>query len=443
VTSSRLVLTPRGRGALLGALVVLLLAFYSTNILLFVVGGFLAVLLLAALLAFSRATRGFGDEAFRLERVECSSFARVGGSALLTVRVTSLLGGSFYAELFDHHPDRLAILEGSPRLATWWTGGDTLTLAYVVAPRTRGLFEIGPTVVVAHDPLGLAYKTVTLASPWSLETIPHPTALPLGHPGRLWNLIVGQAALSSRGAGTEFHALREYQPGDEPRHIAWLRSAATTVYSREYDRESQQDLLVVIDVGRAMSRGAPGGEALEKAVEAAAFVLSASFDEDARSGLVLFNDRLEALLSPGRGPDHEFRVFRALAGAEITPHTSSLEEALTRLLPQLGRPTNLVVFSTVEGDPVRLAGVAGAMRRAGHGVYVLVPDVGAMYPELADAVAREALAFTIGPESRRAEAATRALEGAGVPVALFGRDGALGFVSALYARRKFRSVVGG
>lgn len=442
MTSSRLELTARGRGALVGVLLVLLLAFYSTNVLLFAVAAFLSVLVLAALLSFARATRGFGPEAFEVERSECSSFARVGGSALLSVRVTSRLARNFYVELFDEYPDRISVLEGRPRLATWWRGGETLTLAYVVAPRTRGLFEIGPTVVVAHEPLGLAFKSVALESPWSLETIPHPSAVPLGHPGRLWNLIVGQAALSSRGAGTEFHALREYQPGDEPRHIAWLRSAQSTIYSREYDRENQQDLLVAIDLGPSMSMGPSGDDALEKAIHAASYVLSAGFDEDARCGLLLFSDRVETLLLPGRGPDHEFRVFRALAGATVGPRPSSLGGALDRLLPHLGRPTNLVVFSTLEGDPVRILASSGAMRRAGHRLYVLVPDVQAMYPPLLNPVAQAALTFAVGPEAHRAGATGRALGGSGVPVAFFGLEGAVGFVSALYRRRAVRAGVG-
>ena len=442
MSASHLVLTPRGHGALLGAFGLLLLAFYVANILLFVTGVFVTVFLLAALLSFARTTRGFGPEAFTVRRVECSSFVRVRGSALLTVRVTSRLGRSFYAELFDRHPDRLLVLEGSPRLTTWWTGGETLALGYVVSPRTRGLFEVGPTVVVAHEPLGLAYKSVELASTWQVETIPRPTALPLGHPARIWNMIVGQAALSARGSGSDFHALREYQPGDEPRHIAWTRSGKGVLYSREYDRESQQDLLVVLDVGRPMAMGPPGAEALEKGVEAAAQVLSASFDEEGRSGLALFSDRVRAFVPAGRGSDHEFRVYRALAGAEIEPGPSAPAECLEQLLGRLGRPTNLVLFSALDGDPARIAAACGSLRRAGHRIYALVPDVRGMYPELPDATRRNALRLLLEPESRRAQTVAEILSGSGIPVGFFGRDGAIGQVAALYGQRTVREVVG-
>jgi len=443
VVAARLVLTLRGRSALVGALVVFLFAFYAANVLLFVVAAFLTVLVLAALFSFARATRGFGPEAFRVERIESSSFARVEGAALLTVRVTSELPRSFYAELFDRHPDRLLVLEGSPRLTTWWTGGEALTLAYVVTPRTRGLFEIGPTVVTAHDPLGFAYRTTELPSPWIVETIPRPVPLPLGHPARIWNMIVGQTSLNARGSGTDFHALREYTPGDEPRHIAWTRSGKGTLYSRTYDRESQQDLVVALDVGRAMAMGRAGGaEAFDAAVEAAAHVLGASFNEEGRSGLVVFGERVRSYLPAGRGPDHEFRVYRALAGAEVEGRASSLDVALRRVRSLLRRPTNVIVFSTLAGDPAEIVAASGDLRRQGHRLYLLAPDVRTMYPELADATARDAFGLLIEPEARRTLATAQALEEAGVAVGLFGRAGAVGEVAALYGLRPVRTVVG-
>ena len=98
MASSRLVLTARGAGGLLGALIVLVLAFYTINILLFAVAVFLLAFMLAALFAFVRATRGFGPDAFEAQRVESSSFVSVGGHAFVSVRVSSQLEGAFYTE---------------------------------------------------------------------------------------------------------------------------------------------------------------------------------------------------------------------------------------------------------------------------------------------------------------------------------------------------------
>ncbi len=441
---ARLTFSRRGGGLLLAGFVVLLLAFFVANILLFVVAVFLLGFVLAALLAFLRATRGFGRDAFTAERVECSSFARVRGSALLSVRVGSRLPGSFYVELIDRYPDRLRVLEGDPHLLTWWASGEPLSLAYVVAPQHRGVYDVGPTVVVAHEPFGLAFKAVALPAYWRLEVLPQPPALPLGHPARIWNMIVGQSALATRGSGSEFHALREYQPGDEPRHIAWTRSGQGTLYSREYDRESQQDLVVLLDVGRPMAVGVGDAEALDVAIDAAADVLRASFDEEGRSGVLVFGPAVDTFVPAGRGSDHEFEAFRALAGAQVRSEASSFAGALEYLLPRLKRPTHLVAFTSADGDGPRTAAACAALRRAGHRLHLLIPDVRAMYPPLEAPdrpEATDAVRLLLEREVARSERAVQALEGAGAAVGYFGRQGALGAIVALYRRRTTPGVV--
>jgi uncharacterized protein (DUF58 family) len=434
MASSRLVLTARGAGGLVGALIVLLLAFYTINILLFAVAVFLLAFMLSALFAFVRATRGFGPDAFEAQRVESSSFVSVGGHAFVSVRVSSQLEGAFYTEIFDSHPERLAVLDGDTRLVTWWAGGEPLTLAYVVSPKMRGQFEIGPTVVVAHDSFGFAFKLATLRTSWKIEALPNPVSVTLGHPTRLSNLVVGQTSLFMRGAGSDFHALREYQPEDEPRNIAWSRSGKGTLYVREYDRESQQDLIVILDVGRPMAMGVAYEDALEKATEAASVLVRNSFDEDVRTGLLLYSDRVVRYLPPRRGSDHEFLVFRTLGAAQVEPPFSSFDVALTYLLPRLGRATSLIAFSSMGGKPDVIASAYGTLRRAGHRLYVLAPDVRGMYPDPTDPSHLAALRLVMGPEVLRAQGAAGSLRHLGIPVGFFGRTGALEAVHVLFSR---------
>ena len=431
---SRPVFTSRGSGALLGGLLVLLLAFYTTNVLLFVVAIFLIGLVLAELLAFSIRTRGFGPESFTVERSECSSLVAVGGAGLLSARVTSHLRDGFYAELSDKIPGPLRVLDGDPHLLTWWGEGESLSVAYVVSPELRGLFDVGPVVVVAHDALGFAFKTARLESPWVVEAIVASEPPVTGHPTRLASPIVGQTSLSARGAGSDFRGLREYTTSDEFRHIAWSRSTQGTILVREFDRESQQDLVVLVDVGRGMATGVGYENALEKAVDAAAHVLRSTFDEGGRGGALLYGGRPAAYFAPGRGSSHEFRVFRELTGARLGPRASSLAGALDFLKIRLDRPTTLIVFGGVTEDLTRLSTTTATLRSDGHRLYVFLPEPVRMYPEIDDPTDRTAFEMLVEPETRRVHVAGSALESAGVAVGYFGRDDALGQIAALYAR---------
>ncbi|HTT14916.1 MAG TPA: DUF58 domain-containing protein [Thermoplasmata archaeon] len=428
----RLTLTPRGRGVLLAALAVLLVAFVTVNVLAYVVGVFFVALVLADLLEFLRATRGFGPAAFSVERAQCTSFVRAGAPALVTARLTSALPGSFYAELFDAHPDSLPVVEGSPRLLTWWAAGEPLTLGYVVVPRKRGRYEVGPTLVLAHDSLGLAFRSVSLSDPWEIEAIPEPLSVPIPHPRRLPSLVVGQTWVATPGAGSDFRGLREYEPTDELRSIAWTRSGQGTLYVRQNERESLQDLVVLLDIGRTMALGPRPGDALERSIDAAASVLRLAFDEGGRAGIVLFSDHTEAYIPPGRGATHEFRVLRALSGARVERPAGRLGAAVDYVVPRLDRSASLVALSAVDGDPDALAASVGEARHRGHLVYILVPDADSLYPPLRDPGQQAAIGFLLAPEVRRSHTAAACLRRQGASVALFGHDGPLAALGTLY-----------
>ncbi len=431
-TDSRIALSVRGESALAGSLGVLLLAFFAANVLIYALGIFLLGLVLAELLLFAVATRGFGPAAFTAERVECSALLPVGGTGFASVHLSSRLPGDFYVDVFDTHPEPLEPVAGSARLTTFWSSGEPLWLAYAVTPRARGRFALGPTVLVAHDTLGFAFRSVALPTPWPVEAISRPAAIGVDEPPRLPSRVLGQTSLSARGAGTDFRDLRDHEPGDELRHVAWTRSGQGRILVREYDRESQQDLLVILDVGRDLGMGVGYRDALERAVEAAGDVLRRSFDAGGRAGIALFHRTVTAFEAPGQGGGHEFRVLRTLAAAEIVPEPSALETVLSYLVPRLHRPTSLLIFSALGGSPEKFAAICGTLQHQGHRLYVLAPDVRAMYPRLDRPSAQTAFTLLVGPEIRRARRAAETLVGAGARVGWFGREGAVSAVNRLY-----------
>ena len=439
---TRVVLTPRG-GALLGAgLVALLLAFYTLSLVLFIFATFDIAFVTAELLVFAYVTRGFGPEAFDAQRVECSSFVPVNGAAFVAVRIEPRLRSGFYAEVFDAHPDRLAIVDGSSRLLTWWAPGEEKTLAYVTTPSVRGRFELGPTEVVAHDTFGFAFRRAALPTPWTIEAVPHYPSIRLRRAERFPTPTFGQSPHSARGAGMDFHSLREYVSTDDPRRIAWTRSGKGTMYVREFQRENQEELVVLLDIGRSMAAGAGTADALEAAVEAAGFAAQFAFDEDIRFGLLLFSDRVVRHLQPGRGPEHEFEVARALAGAAIEPRESSLQEVLDYLEPRLPFPAHLLAFSTLDGDPAELARAWGALARTGHHLSVFAPDLRAIYPPIADGVGQRALEILVRPEVERVDLQAERLRTLGVPVNRYTGRGAMEGVNLVFAQVRGRRVAG-
>jgi uncharacterized protein (DUF58 family) len=439
---TQVVLTPRGGALLAAGLVTFLLAFYTLSLVLFVLATFVVGFVTAEALLFAYATSGFGSEAFRAQRVECSSFVSVGGSAFIAVRLRPRLRAGVYAEVFDSRPDRLAVVDGSARLRTWWAPGAEKTIAYVVRPTVRGRFELGPTVVIAHDTFGFAFREVALPTPWTLEAIPQYPSIRLRRPERFPTPTFGQSPQAARGAGMDFHSLREYVSTDDPRRIAWTRSGKGPMYVREFQRENQEEVVVLLDVGRTMAAGAGVADALEKAVDAAGFAAQYAFDEDIRFGLLLFSDRVVRHLPPGRGPEHEFEVARMLAGATIEPRESSLANVLDYLGPRLAFPAHLLAFSALDGDPELLARAWGPLARSGHHLNLFVPDLEGLYPPLPSEAGQRALEILIRREVVRTDAQAERLGLLGASVIRYGRSGATEGLNLVFAQIRGRRGAG-
>ena len=61
-----------------------------------------------------------------------------------------------------------------------------------------------------------------------------------------------------RGRGSEFHALREFQPGLDPRQMDWKTSARhNKLIVKEFRVEQNQHIVAVLDTGRLMSEPWP------------------------------------------------------------------------------------------------------------------------------------------------------------------------------------------
>ena len=77
-------------------------------------------------------------------------------------------------------------------------------------------------------------------------------------------------SLRVRGGDTEFERLRPYQRGDEMRHVDWRATARRDdPVVRQFQAESNQNVIFALDVGRGM-RGESGGIAsLDHALNAA------------------------------------------------------------------------------------------------------------------------------------------------------------------------------
>lgn len=140
---------------------------------------------------------------------------------------------------------------------------------FAIPTSRRGVLSVGPVSVRRGDPLGLFERTNDRRQAVDLYVHPRTTSLDGLSLGHLRDLEGLPAQHLSRD-DVSFHALREYQPGDDLRHVHWKSTARVgEVMVRQYEETRRSHFVVGLSTHPDEYR-AP--EEFEVAISAAASV---------------------------------------------------------------------------------------------------------------------------------------------------------------------------
>jgi uncharacterized protein (DUF58 family) len=205
-------------------------------------------------------------------------------------RLLPAIGVAFRDALQKAAPGAVTVGPSVPVLAP----GASVVIAYETAIHQRGVHDVTHALAATRFPFGLFERRVLLRSPGRVVVVP---ALGRVRPDAVRDLdgpprpATGQPRSARRGG--EFHSLREYRSGDDPRHIHWRTSArAGTLVRRLLRDEREEDRIVLLDTYAAGIDAERRRHAFERAVSCAATLVV----EAARRG------RRTVLLLPGRPP---------------------------------------------------------------------------------------------------------------------------------------------
>jgi len=196
-----------------------------------------------------------------------------------------------------------------------------------VGPQTAVTFdlEVRPAHVGRHvlhgawmsmaGPLGVVWIPLYFPSPLVIEVQPRGVGS-LGT-ARARVGVQPTAARAGRatrraGEGPELRELRDHQPGDPYRRIAWGPSARRgRLLVRETEDESQTARVVVVDASATMRGDDRGRARIDYAIELCAQAARFSLGTGDRLGLVGFDARVLATVAPGDGAAHLRAVVQA------------------------------------------------------------------------------------------------------------------------------------
>lgn len=115
---------------------------------------------------------------------------------------------------------------------------------FAIPTQKRGVVKVGPVSVVRGDPLGLFERARRSDDPVDLFVHPR-TILFDGQSLGFLRDLEGMPASDLSRDDVSFHALLEYQPGDDLRHVHWKSTARTgTMMVRQYEETRRSHFVI-------------------------------------------------------------------------------------------------------------------------------------------------------------------------------------------------------
>ncbi len=125
--------------------------------------------------------------------------------------------------------------------------GEETEELFIVPTERRGVIPVGPATSLRGDPLGLYHRKAASSPP--TELIVHPRTIALSPFGSgLLRDLEGRTTADISPSDLAFHALREYSPGDDRRHVHWRSSARVgRLLVRQFLDTRRSTLCAVVD----------------------------------------------------------------------------------------------------------------------------------------------------------------------------------------------------
>lgn len=181
--------------------------------------------------------------------------------------------------------------------------GRATRFGYALTPRRRGDRALGRAVVLERSPLGLLRRRAETAGDDVLRVFPDAARLFRREAldARLAFATLGARPSRRRGDGSEFESLREWTPGDDPRHLDWAASARRgRPIVRLHRHERSQTVVIALDTSRLLATRVGDRSKLDHAVDAALVLAYASLATGDTVGLVAYDRSVRAHLRPRR-----------------------------------------------------------------------------------------------------------------------------------------------
>lgn len=278
----------------------------------------------------------------------------------------------------NYNPQLFRLILGENFISTRIGPRKIVKFSYVLEPKVRGEYALGPLSVIVKDRLG--FNSVERIVPDSVTDIlvypPYDDIKRIEILGskRSLQLNYGLQRSKQKGLGSEFYGMRKYVFGDQFRLIDWKASARhQTLIVKEFEDERDVTVMILVDSSETMAGGAIENTKFEYAIRACMLLTKVALTRRDNVGVFTFSDKKNFnFLKPNGGEDHFYQVLDFVA--RVKPEGKcKIAEALGFFTRRFQKRSLIFIISDLEADPKEISQSIKKLVPFNHTIIVINP----------------------------------------------------------------------
>lgn len=171
-----------------------------------------------------------------------------------------------------------------------------------------------------------------------------------------------------RGFSVEFNDYRQYQRGDDMRHVDWkLYARSDKMYIKQYEDETNVRCVILLDTSASMDYSSGSMSKLNYGVTLASALAYFVMRQRDAVGLITFDDEVRNFIPPRCRQPHLMRILRTLSTVKSGSQTNVVKP-LTDLAVTLTKKSMVILITDMLDDEERIVGTLKNLRAMGHDV---------------------------------------------------------------------------
>ncbi len=171
-----------------------------------------------------------------------------------------------------------------------------------------------------------------------------------------------------RGFSVEFNDYRNYNRGDDMRHVDWkLYARSDKLYIKQYEDETNVRCMILLDTSASMDYSSGAMSKLNYGVTLASALAYFVMRQRDAVGLITFDSEVRNYLPPRCRQPHLMQILRTLAGLESGTRTDVVKP-LTDLASSLSKKSIVILITDMLDDEERIIRTLQNLRAMGNDI---------------------------------------------------------------------------